>query len=113
MMRTPEQINKLTMRYFGGCSKKAAMLAADYTEKSACSNVGKLFPSGSLRHELFAHGLFLFGWNKTKATLYAGYSLKWAGTNTLRLMRHPRVKAEIKRIRRDLNSASLFDPRSE
>ena len=112
-MRTLAQIDALTMRYFGGCSKKSAMLAAGYTEKSASTNVNKLFPPGSFRHEMFAYGLFLFGWNKTKAALYAGYSLKWAGTNTSRLMRHPRVKAEIWRIRRDLNSASLFDPRSD
>ena len=112
MMRTPEQINKLTRRYFAGCSKKSAMLAAGYTEKSPFTNVNKIFPLGSWKHELFAHGLFLFNWNQTKAAIYAGYSEKWAGTNTSRLMRHPRVKAAITRIRGELNSDSLFQPQS-
>jgi terminase small subunit-like protein len=60
----------------------------------------------NMRHFRFAWGLYLFGWNRSKAARYAGYVPKWAGTNTARLMKHPGVQAEIEEIRE-----ALFGPR--
>ena len=101
-MRTTAQLEAAARIYGSGGSKKDAMLAAGYAPRSAGSNVCKVFPRGSLRHLLFAHGLFRFAWNRTKAAVYAGYAPKWAATNTTRLMRHPAVVAEVERLRRYL-----------
>jgi len=98
-MRTQEQIRALAAVYSRGGSKTAAMIAGGYSPRCAGSNTCKVFPKGSYRHIRFAQGLFMC-MNRTQAAIYAGYSPRWAGTNTWRLMRHPAVRAELRRMRR-------------
>ncbi|MCC6489647.1 MAG: terminase small subunit [Candidatus Hydrogenedentes bacterium] len=56
------------------------------------------------RYTRFVEGFFRFAGNQTKAAIYAGYSPRWAGTNTSRLMKHPAVQSELARIRSHLMS---------
>ena len=101
-MRTDQQIEQLANVYLDGGTKTQAMLAGGYSQLSAQSNTNKVLPCENMRHVRFAQGLFLVGWNQTKASIYAGYKPRWAATNTARLMRHPEVQAEILRMRERL-----------
>ena len=101
-MRTSQQIDSLARVLFGGGTKTAAMLAGGYSPRSAQSNTNKALPRENVRHTRFVDGLFLFGWNKSKAARYAGYKPRWCGTNTARLMRHPDVRYAIGQIHNEL-----------